>query len=130
MDRARFTIVGCGVLAAVLASAGCRHLPTRRVPPEQPYPGQVGGPREIGFGSAPPTPPGYEAFGSNPVASPTNPYDGGGAPASPYADYGTPAGLHPGGTAPAGPSQAPGLEGYDGAPQYNMGSPGAPPSPY
>ncbi|GIW88490.1 MAG: hypothetical protein KatS3mg108_2814 [Isosphaeraceae bacterium] len=48
-------LIAMGLLGSVWVMAGCRSLPSNRVPPEPPYTGESGEPAGVvGFGSAAP----------------------------------------------------------------------------
>ncbi len=133
MDRLKSSCLAGFGLALLLTSGGCRHLPTRQVPPEPAFSNSAmpPGAPETGFSmnsagtSADQS--AYSGASTNALTPPTGPY--GAAPTgNPYG--GMPSEL--GGMPPAGPSQG-GLNAPDGsvpAASYNMGQPGSTPSPY
>lgn len=112
MDRPQFRIIAVCSLALLLASAGCRGVPSRRVPPEQPY-GDPTDPTSAGFGAvAPPSMDYGGAYGPGDPSyapQPTDPYNSGAPEANPYGDYGNAPGIGggvPGLDPPAGEAGA------------------------
>lgn len=91
MDRPQFRIIAACSLALLLASAGCRGVPSRRVPPEQPY-ADPADPTSAGFGAVAPPSLDYggEYGGDYGVG---DPYNSGAPEANPYGDYGAAPGV-------------------------------------